>query len=278
MNLVQLCKPHIPARIFLAATAWARRDLETDKAKAGTIQMKTHILVRILVGLLMSAPVALQAQFNYTTNNGAITITGYTGTNNVVVIPDTITGLPVTSIGGSAFLNYQSLTSVTIPNSVTNIEDGGDIRSMDWHGAFMHCTGLTNIVIPNSVVSIGSYAFARTGLQAASIGDQVARIGAGAFALSGLTAIYFNGNLPSTSTDGFFSSASDSSPLNVIYYRAGALGWGTTFAGIPTVAFGPMGAIAFSADQTSNAAPLTVNFSAAALDSSGYGSSSWAWA
>jgi len=29
----------------------------------------------------------VQAQFNYTTNNGTSTITGYTGTNNDVTIP-----------------------------------------------------------------------------------------------------------------------------------------------------------------------------------------------
>jgi hypothetical protein len=41
--------------------------------------------------------------FNCTTNNGAITITKYTGPGGAVTIPDTINGLPVTSIGDSAF-------------------------------------------------------------------------------------------------------------------------------------------------------------------------------
>ena len=34
-----------------------------------------------------------------TTNNGTITITGYTGPGGAVTIPGTINGLPVTSIG-----------------------------------------------------------------------------------------------------------------------------------------------------------------------------------
>src|ERR1017187_8939187 len=67
-------------------------------------------------------PFAVQAQFTFTTNNGAITITGYTGTNSNVVIPDTTNGYPVTSIGG--FYSYTSLTNVTIPDSVTNIASG----------------------------------------------------------------------------------------------------------------------------------------------------------
>ena len=98
--------------------------------------------------LLLATPVAVQAQFNYVGTDGMVTITGYTGTNRVVVIPDTITGLPVTAIGGDAFNGNWRLTSVTIPNSVTSI--GG--------GAFAG-TGLINLTIPNSVTNIGSYYF-----------------------------------------------------------------------------------------------------------------------
>ena len=64
---------------------------------------------------------SLPTEFNYTINNGTITITGYTGPGGAVTIPDTINGLPVTSIGDCAFYNCTSLTSVTIPNSVTSI-------------------------------------------------------------------------------------------------------------------------------------------------------------
>ena len=49
--------------------------------------------------LLLTLPAAVQAQYNYMTNNGTITITGYTGSSGAVTIPSTINGLPVTSIG-----------------------------------------------------------------------------------------------------------------------------------------------------------------------------------
>jgi hypothetical protein len=66
-----------------------------------------------------------QAQFDYTTNNGTVTITSYTGPGGSVTIPDTINGLPVTSIGDYAFYWRTSLgvtlTSITIPGSVTSI-------------------------------------------------------------------------------------------------------------------------------------------------------------
>ena len=68
--------------------------------------------------------------FNYTTNNGTITITGYTGSGGVVTIPGSVNFLPVTSIGDLAFFYCTNLTSVTIPNSVTSV--GG--------GAFESCT------------------------------------------------------------------------------------------------------------------------------------------
>jgi hypothetical protein len=42
--------------------------------------------------------------FTFTTNNGVITITGYTGSNGLVSIPSIINGFPVTSIGFQAFL------------------------------------------------------------------------------------------------------------------------------------------------------------------------------
>ena len=83
----------------------------------------------------MTLPAAVQAQYNYTTNNGAITITGYTGPGGAVTIPGTINGLPVTSIGDHAFYYCTNLTNVTIPNSVTNIGDY----------AFYYCTSLTSV-------------------------------------------------------------------------------------------------------------------------------------
>ncbi|MEE0916663.1 MAG: leucine-rich repeat domain-containing protein, partial [Alistipes sp.] len=52
-------------------------------------------------------------------------------------------------IGDSAFWYCSSLTSVTIPNSVTEIGDS----------AFWYCSSLTSVTIPNSVTTIGNYAF-----------------------------------------------------------------------------------------------------------------------
>ena len=79
----------------------------------------------------------VQAQFTFTTNNGAITITGSTGPGGDVTIPDTINGLPVTSIGDFAFAGCTNLTSVAMGNSVINLGVG----------AFEMCTNLPAITV-----------------------------------------------------------------------------------------------------------------------------------
>lgn len=93
--------------------------------------------------------VTAQAQFDYVTNNGTITITRYKGGGGAVVIPREINGLPVTSIGDSAFHDCHSLTKVTVPGSVTTIGS--------W--AFRQCTSLTGVTLSEGLTRIGFGAF-----------------------------------------------------------------------------------------------------------------------
>ncbi|GBU26568.1 hypothetical protein R84B8_00078 [Treponema sp. R8-4-B8] len=86
--------------------------------------------------------------FSYVIGDVVI-ITGYNGTGGAVTIPAQINEKPVTIIGSWAFSNCDSLTSVTIPNSVTSIGTY----------AFSDCNSLTSVTIPNSVTSIGGGVF-----------------------------------------------------------------------------------------------------------------------
>ena len=130
--------------------------------------MKTPFKVLLPLLLLLTLPGAVEAQFTYTTNNGTIRITGYTGPAGAVVIPATTNGWPVTSIGDGAFGYCANLTSVTIPNSVTSIGTK----------AFGSCANLTSVTIPNSVTSLGEGTFYFcTSLTNVTISTSVTNIG-----------------------------------------------------------------------------------------------------
>ena len=70
-------------------------------------------------------------------------------TDTEIIIPSKYNGLPVMDIDIGAFSYCYSLTSVTIPDSVTSIGDT----------AFWLCKSLTKVTIPDSVTSIGGDLF-----------------------------------------------------------------------------------------------------------------------
>ena len=81
-------------------------------------------------------------------------------------------GSGVTRIGGYAFQNCYSLSSITIPNGVTSISDS----------AFAYCSNLSSITIPDGVTSISGQAFQNCySLSSITIPDGVASINYQAF-------------------------------------------------------------------------------------------------
>jgi hypothetical protein len=185
--------------------------------------MRTTFKVLLPSLLLLTLPAAVHAQFTFTTNNGAITITGYTGPGGAVVIPSATNELPVTCIGDSAFHACTSLTSVTIPDSVTNIASY----------AFEFCYNLANVTLGNGVTSIGSYAFAYCstmggGLTSVIIPDSVTTIGAYAFDNCGsLTNITLGSSITTIGDWGFYGAGltSLSIPTNVLSIGSYAFDW-----------------------------------------------------
>jgi hypothetical protein len=102
--------------------------------------------------------------------SGTFTITDNIVTGNTDCVGAAAIPTGVTSIGEDAFYFNTSLTSVTIPNSVTSI------------GAYSFgYTSLTSIIIPNNVISIGDGAFNNSSLTSIEIPNSVTSIGELAF-------------------------------------------------------------------------------------------------
>lgn len=191
--------------------------------------LRSLVALSILVSSLAFVPTAsaisMGDAYDSTTGNGDelcgqgggfftvvnYVITGSSGCDGFVVIPNGITG-----IGNSAFQNTD-VTGIILPGSLETIGDD----------AFFEARNLTEIVIPDSVYSIGSYAFwGIPSLTSVVIGNGVTHIPVAAFeGSSGLTNLVI-GNSVTTIDDAAFNGAraltSVRIPNGVIRIRASA--------------------------------------------------------
>lgn len=112
-----------------------------------------------------------EADFEYRVAEGAAIITGYVGSGETVIIPESIDSFAVKEIGDEAFFKNTSFTELTIPSSVTRIGDR----------AFSGCRGLVKITFQEGLVEIGTEAFMNTLITALQLPDSVVSIGDRAF-------------------------------------------------------------------------------------------------
>lgn len=159
---------------------------------------------------------SLPVTFTWLTNNATITVTGCNASGGVLTIPPTVNGLPVTSIGDSAFQG-NFLTSVSLPNTVTNIGTG----------AFANCAKLKSLTIPTNVHTIGAAAFSSCyNLSAVSIPNSVQILGYFAFSgcISLVSATIGNSitNLEDSVFDGCSSLTSITIPDSVARFGTSA--------------------------------------------------------
>ncbi len=108
--------------------------------------------------------------FTYQSLNGLYArITGYTGTDTVVIVPETVGEYAVQEIGSAAFSGNNTLKSIILPDTVTTVRDnafhncdalvgvdlGKGINTIESF-AFYDCDALTSFVFPDSVTNTGN--------------------------------------------------------------------------------------------------------------------------
>lgn len=144
------------------------------------------LLVGLTAGLDFSAYAEGVDDFTYETfDEESVLITGYTGAEETVYVPDTIYGNKVYGIAGYAFYGCENLKSITISSE---IEVVGEY-------AFSQCTNLTDVNLGTGMLEIGSYAFEGCySLKRIAVSDVLAVVGEGAFnGCYAVTDIYFPG-------------------------------------------------------------------------------------
>ena len=87
--------------------------------------------------------------FTLNSNGKGYTCTGIGTCTDTDIVLDTYNGLPVTAIGYEAFRGCSQMTSISLPSTVNQIEQG----------AFWDCTGLTSVVIPKRVTELSIQLF-----------------------------------------------------------------------------------------------------------------------
>lgn len=133
--------------------------------------------------------------YYYSSNLSSAMIIKYYGNATDVVIPATLAGVPVKIIDAGAFQFCTSITSITLPNSITSI----GIQAFDGCNSlvsvvlstslttledriFLNCTSLTDITIPINISTIIRRAFLGcTSLARVTMENNATTIGTGAF-------------------------------------------------------------------------------------------------
>lgn len=106
----------------------------------------------LAVGIAEEDKIDAHGQWWYVLEDGSAKIMSYVGVpSGALSIPSELNGYAVTGLGGddAIFVECNTLTSIDIPDGVTNIGDS----------AFAYCSNLTSVNIPASVESIGPNPF-----------------------------------------------------------------------------------------------------------------------
>ncbi len=106
-------------------------------------------------------PVAPASDFTYTVADEGVTVTGYTGGEVVLLLPDTIEDKPVVAIAEGAFAGMGNLNAIALPDTVTTVAAG----------ALEGCSSLATLRTPVCVSPDKPYFGALFGAESHEIND-----------------------------------------------------------------------------------------------------------
>ncbi len=89
------------------------------------------------------------ADFKYKTVGNTVTITGYTGSDETVVIPQYIDGKPVTVLASGALKGKKTMKTLSLPRTMQKIEQN----------AVLNCAELETLYFPDGISSVQNSSF-----------------------------------------------------------------------------------------------------------------------
>ena len=121
-------------------------------------------------------------------------IAGYKGKDAEVTVPDAFMGLDVKSVAEYAFFENETLTKITLPDSLIVIGKS----------AFQDCASLTEVVLGSRLEVISQSAFRDSALEKINLPDSVAAIERYAFYRTRITELKLPSNLSDVSKYAFY--------------------------------------------------------------------------
>ncbi|MDA7515943.1 leucine-rich repeat protein, partial [Akkermansiaceae bacterium] len=140
--------------------------------------------------------VAAKIRYAKPADTGVVVLTGCDpSVTGVLILPDTIDGLPLARIGPNAFKDCTNLKSVVVPETVTEFGAGAfygcnqlvsvnvpEVVTAIGERAFYSCNRLSSITIPDGIETIESQTFYNcSALRELSLPDSITTIGENAF-------------------------------------------------------------------------------------------------
>lgn len=135
---------------------------------------RSFLIVAICLAFRCSAQTVKidDIDWSYSVSDGSVTILGASPVKGEMTIPGQIDGLPVRSIGESAFYSCIDITKIHIPDGLQKIG----------HRAFCSCRNLEEIEFPGSLKEIGADAFFTCyKIRSIVLPDSLEKLGGGAF-------------------------------------------------------------------------------------------------